>query len=107
MVAKEDWPARRGELREPAVLDLRAIDAAKLKPGTSDAATGEASFVYVNAAIDAAIIWGSSRISQDAVVRRAIIGRNCHIGRSAVIGDGVVLGDKSVVTDYSRLQLPQ
>jgi len=36
-------------------LDLRTIDASALKPGFSDAATGEASFVYVNAAIDAAL----------------------------------------------------
>jgi acetyltransferase-like isoleucine patch superfamily enzyme len=37
------------------------------------------------------------------VVRRSILGRNCHIGRNAVVENGVVLGDKSVVTDYSRL----
>ena len=43
------------------------------------------------------------RISQEAVVRRSILGRHCHIGRNAIVEDGVVLGDKSVVTDYSRL----
>ena len=43
------------------------------------------------------------RISQEAVVRRSILGRHCHIGRNALVEDGVVLGDKSVVTDYSRL----
>ena len=43
------------------------------------------------------------RISQEAIVRRSILGRHCHIGRSAMVDDGVVLGDKSVVTDYSRL----
>ena len=43
------------------------------------------------------------RISQEAIVRRSILGRHCHIGRNAVVDDGVVLGDKSVVTDYSRL----
>ena len=48
-------------------------------------------------------MWANSRISQDAIVRRAILGRHCHIGRNATIEDGVVLGDKSVVTDYSRL----
>ena len=37
------------------------------------------------------------------VVRRAILGRQCHVGRSAHVEDGAVLGDKSVVTDYSRL----
>jgi acetyltransferase-like isoleucine patch superfamily enzyme len=42
-------------------------------------------------------------ISQEAVVRRSILGRHCHIGRNALVEDGVVLGDKSVITDYSRL----
>ena len=50
-----------------------------------------------------AIVWPNTRVSQEAVVRRSIIGRHCHIGRNAIIEDGVVLGDKSVVTDFSRL----
>ena len=49
------------------------------------------------------IVWANTRISQEAIVRRSILGRHCHIGRSALVEDGVVLGDKSVVTDYSRL----
>jgi NDP-sugar pyrophosphorylase family protein len=43
-----------------------------------------------------AIVWANSRISQEAIVRRSILGRHCHIGRSAIVDDGVVLGDKSV-----------
>jgi acetyltransferase-like isoleucine patch superfamily enzyme len=42
-------------------------------------------------------------VSQEATVRRSIVGRQCHIGRNAQVVDGVVLGDKSVVTDYSKL----
>ena len=53
--------------------------------------------------LDGAIVWANSRIGQEAVVRRSILGRHCHIGRNALVEDGVVLGDKSVVTDYSRL----
>jgi len=54
-------------------------------------------------AVERAIVWANTRISQEASVRRSILGRHCHIGRSATIQDGVVLGDKSVVTDHSRL----
>src|SRR6266851_367782 len=58
-----------------------------------------------HAVVERSIIWSGTRISQEAVVRRAILGRQCHIGRNAMLDDaaGAVLGDKSVVTDYSRL----
>ena len=56
-----------------------------------------------HATVEASIVWANSRISQEAVVRRSILGRHCHIGRSATLDEGVVLGDKSSVTDYSRL----
>ena len=48
-------------------------------------------------------MWANSRISQEAAVRRSILGRQAHIGRNATVENGVVLGDKSVVTDYSKL----
>ena len=64
---------------------------------------GRQCHIEEHAVIDHAIVWANTRISQDAIVRRAILGRNCHVGRNALVEDGAVLGDKSVVTDYSRL----
>jgi NDP-sugar pyrophosphorylase family protein len=64
---------------------------------------GRQCHIEEHAVLDHAIVWSSSRISQEATVRRSILGRHCHIGRSACVENGVVLGDKSVVTDYSRL----
>jgi len=64
---------------------------------------GRQCHIEENACIERAIVWANSRVSQDAVVRGAILGRHCHIGRSAVVSDRVVLGDKSAVTDFSRL----
>ncbi|HZR26565.1 MAG TPA: NDP-sugar synthase [Vicinamibacterales bacterium] len=64
---------------------------------------GKHCHVEENAAIDQAIIWANTRISQDATVHQSILGRHCHIGRNASSGAGVVLGDKSVLTDFSRL----
>lgn len=72
VLSRHDWPTRRGELCEPAVLDLQAIDAAALKPGTSDAATGEASFVYVNAAIDAALAGEVAAVSTGPLSKEAL-----------------------------------
>ena len=56
-----------------------------------------------HAAVEGAIVWANTRISQEAVVRHSILGRHCHIGRSATLDHDVVLGDKSSVTDFSRL----
>ena len=64
---------------------------------------GRQCHVEEHAHLDHSIVWANSRVSQEAVVRRSILGRHVHVGRSATVADGVVLGDKSVVTDYSRL----
>jgi len=53
--------------------------------------------------VEHAIVWANTRIGQEAVVRRSILGRQAHIGRSATVNEGVVLGDKSVITDYSHV----
>ncbi len=67
------------------------------------AVVGRQCHIEEHAAVDHAIVWANSRVSQEAVVRRSILGRHVHVGRSASVTDGAVLGDKSVVTDYSRL----
>ena len=56
-----------------------------------------------DAVIERSIVWSSSRVSRDAIVRESILGRHCHVGRNAILDGHVVLGDKSAVTDYSRL----
>jgi len=50
-----DWQARHSQIRTPSVLDLQAISRSAFTPGTINAATGQASYRYVNAAIDAAL----------------------------------------------------
>jgi NDP-sugar pyrophosphorylase family protein len=67
------------------------------------AVIGRQCHVEEKASLDHAIVWANSRVAQEAIVRRSILGRHVHIGRSATVLDGAVLGDKSVVTDYSRL----
>ena len=64
---------------------------------------GRQCWIEEHAVLERAIVWPNTRISQEAVVRGSILGRNCHVGRSALIENGAVLGDKSVITDYSRL----
>ena len=44
---------------------------------------GRQCHIEEHAVLDNAIVWANSRISQEAVVRRSILGRHCHIGRNA------------------------
>jgi NDP-sugar pyrophosphorylase family protein len=55
-----------------------------------------------DAVVDGAIIWPNSRVSSHAVVRDALVGRNCHLGRNVAVNGGAVLGDKTSLTDYTR-----
>ena len=71
-IPREAWPAEHLSLRGPAILNLRAIDAARLSPGVSDAATGEASFVYVNAAIDAALAGEIAAVATGPLSKEAL-----------------------------------
>ncbi len=49
-----------------------------------------------------AIIWPNCRVSREAAVHNAILGRNCHLGRNASVDGGAVLGDKTTLTDFTR-----
>ena len=51
----------------------------------------------------AARAWAlGSRISREACIRDAILGRHCHIGRNVSVNSGAVLGDKTTLTDYTK-----
>jgi mannose-1-phosphate guanylyltransferase len=64
---------------------------------------GRHTHVDERAVIDGSIIWPNGWIGPEAVVRGAILGRNCHVGRNATLSSPAVLGDKTVITDYSTL----
>jgi NDP-sugar pyrophosphorylase family protein len=55
-----------------------------------------------NAVVEGAIIWPNCRISKDAEIRNAIVGRSCHVGRNVTLDHGAVLGDKTTLTDFTR-----
>jgi NDP-sugar pyrophosphorylase family protein len=86
----------------PCFVDEGAVVKAGAKIGPH-AVIGRQAHVEEGAEIRGALVWPGSWIGREAVVRDAILGRNCHVGRNASVGAGVVLGDKSVVTDYTRV----
>lgn len=54
-VSAADWPAVHSQIDQPAIIDLATLDAASIRPGCVDAATGLASYRYIDFAINAAL----------------------------------------------------
>ena len=63
---------------------------------------GRQAQIEEDALLDRAIVWSNTRISREATIRNAIIGRNCHVGRSVSVDGGAVLGDRTTLTDFTR-----
>jgi mannose-1-phosphate guanylyltransferase len=101
-VAPEARVEEGATLEAPCFIDRGAVVKSGARVGPYSV-VGRQCWIEEHAALERAIIWPNSRISQEAVVRGSILGRHCHVGRNALVENGVVLGDKSVVTDYSRL----
>jgi NDP-sugar pyrophosphorylase family protein len=89
-------------LEGPCFVDTGAVVRAGARIGPYSV-LGRQCHVEERAVIEESIVWASTRVSQEAVVRRAILGRHCHIGRNAVVDERVVLGDKSTLTEFSRV----
>jgi NDP-sugar pyrophosphorylase family protein len=62
---------------------------------------GRQTHVEDGALVEGAILWANTWVGRDALVRDAVVGRNCHVGRNVTVGAGTVLGDKTVLTDFS------
>ena len=72
VVHGQQWSHHVQELHEPAVYDLGKIDAATVQPGVITAATGEASFRYVEEAIRAALAGEVDAISTGPINKEAL-----------------------------------
>lgn len=72
VASREQWPTVRGTISAPTVLDLRAIDAAALQPGVSNAATGAASYTYVDVAITAALAGEVAAVATGPLSKEAL-----------------------------------
>ncbi len=106
--ASTAWVSPQARVEEGAVIEGPCFvdEGAVVKNGARIgpySVIGRQCHIEEHAVVQQAIVWANSRVSQEAVVRDAILGRHCHIGRNAIVGNGAVLGDKSSVTDYSRL----
>ena len=102
------WVSPEARIEDGAIVEGPCFidEATIVRPGARIgpySVVGRHCHIEEHAAIERAIVWANSRVSQEATVRNSILGRHCHVGRNAAVDNGTVLGDKSVLTDYSRL----
>jgi 4-hydroxythreonine-4-phosphate dehydrogenase len=72
IIPKSAWPAAAEQLDQPAILDLAAVDADSIEPGKVSAATGRASYAYIDAAIDAALGGHVDAVSTGPIHKEAL-----------------------------------
>ena len=88
-------------LTGPCFIDDEVVIKAGCRVG-AHSVIGRGSHLEEGVQVDGSIIWPSTWIGRDAVLKDAIVGRNAHIGRNAQLGASALLGDKTVLTDYTR-----
>lgn len=72
VLSKDQWPVGADDLIGPAVLDMAAIDADSVRPGTVNRATGRASYAYIDTAIDAALAGQVDAVATGPINKEAI-----------------------------------
>ncbi len=72
IIGPAEWQAIGGEIREPAVWDLDAIAADAVQPGLVSAATGRASYRYIEAAISAALAGQVAAVATGPIHKEAL-----------------------------------
>ena len=71
-IPASEWPTACRHIDGPAVLDLQAIAADDVQPGTVSAATGLASYRYIEAAIDAALAGQIDAVTTGPINKEAL-----------------------------------
>ncbi len=66
------WSCAVRALTEPTILDLQQIDAEQIIPGVTNAATGAASYAYIQAAIDAVIAGDVAAVTTGPINKEAL-----------------------------------
>ena len=83
-----DWHQEIGQLNEPAVVDVGAIDAESVEPGRVTAATGQACFRYLEAAITKAISGEVAAITTGPIHKEALHAAGHHFpGHTEILAD--------------------
>lgn len=99
--------ADKTQISHTANVDQTSIieDECVIKPGARviNSVIGRGVLIEERAVVENSIIWSHTRVSSNAEIRGAVIGRSCHVGKNAIVSEGAVLGDKTSLTDYTKV----
>jgi 4-hydroxythreonine-4-phosphate dehydrogenase len=73
-----DWPGQCHRVQQPSVVDLNAVDATSIRPGTVGAATGAACYKYIEAAIAAALAGEVAAVTTGPIHKGALRAAGYH-----------------------------
>lgn len=101
-----EWLHQHTTIDRPTVLDFSvvpeaAIDLTRLQPGVSDAATGAASFIYINAAIDAALAAQVVAVTTAPISKEALHAAGHRFPGHTEIFAGRTRAERSCMMQYS------
>lgn len=77
-IRADEWSSAWISVNEPAIFDLRAIDADAVQPGTVDQASGLASYRYIEAAIAAALAGEVDAVCTGPINKAALNAAGVH-----------------------------
>ena len=72
VMPKNDWQSSFSEITAPTLLDFDSIRDSSFTPGTVNAATGAASYAYIQAAIDAALAGEVAAVTTGPISKEAL-----------------------------------
>lgn len=82
------WKGRAGEIEEPTIVDFALTSSDDVQPGTVDAATGMASYRYVEAAIDAAVAGKVDAVTTGPIHKEALHAAGiAHPGHTEILAE--------------------
>jgi 4-hydroxythreonine-4-phosphate dehydrogenase len=72
IVRAHEWQASWDKIDQPAVFDVSAIEADTVTPGVVSKATGQASYEYIEAAINAAVAGEVAAVATGPIHKKAL-----------------------------------
>jgi 4-hydroxythreonine-4-phosphate dehydrogenase len=88
VITADQWRANWAAVSGPTIVDWRAIDSAAVQPGVVSAATGRASFTYVERAIEAALAGQVVAVSTGPLNKEALHAAGIHYpGHTEIFAD--------------------
>jgi 4-hydroxythreonine-4-phosphate dehydrogenase len=100
VVNANDWPEQHARIDQPTIVDFQATDINSLQPGKVSADTGQASYRYITAAIDAAVSGQVFAVTTAPINKEALRSANIQYP-----GHTEIFADRTNSPQYCMLQV--